>query len=85
MKMKYVVIAMGIIITVILLLLIARSIVGNQKYYESRDLAITACRTGDMAAASEYIQIALSHVKDPDLINEGLHYKMLFEYGICEE
>ena len=85
MKTKYIVVAMGIIIAVVILVLVVRSIVGNHKYYENRDLAITACRTGDMAAAFEYLQIALSHVKDPDLINEGLHYKMLFEYGVCEE
>lgn len=79
------VIAMGTIVTLVLLLLIVRSIVDNQKYYANRDLAITACRAGDMTAAFEYIQIALSYVKDPDLINEGLHYQMLFEYGVCEE
>ncbi len=57
----------------------------NTEYYRYRDLAVASCRSGDMQKAYDYLQTALEHARDPDLINEGLHYKRLFDYRSCEE
>lgn len=57
----------------------------NTQYYAHRDLAMASCKSGDMKRASEYIQMAIQHAKDPDLIGEGLHYQWLFEHKLCEE
>lgn len=83
--MKHLVVAISITIFVIFLILILQHIWGNHKYYENRDSAIALCRGNDIEAALKRIQIAISYAKDQDLINEGLHYRQLFEYGVCDE
>ena len=79
----------AIVVVLVALVLIAAKLVfdawENTEYYRYRDLAIASCRSSDMEKAYDYIQTALQHAKDPDLINEGLHYKHLFDYNSCEE
>ena len=38
-----------------------------------------------MDSADAYILTAIEHARDPDLINEGLHDKHLFDTGNCYE
>jgi hypothetical protein len=82
--MKYIVAFVLCIILVVLLFLVL-GWVGNHRYYKYRDMAILSCRDGDMEAAYTYIDLAVSYARDEDLINEGLHYKLLFDHNVCEE
>jgi len=57
----------------------------NSEYYEYHDLAIAACKSGDMEKAYKYIDIAIRHARDSDLVSEGRHDRRLFDHNACSE
>jgi len=77
------VVALFLMVAVVVMLVLYSS--GDTKYYEYRDLAVVACKDGDMKGALEYIQTAIQYAEDLDSVSEGLHYKMLFEHKTCDE
>ena len=81
--MKYIIMVVLVIALIVSLVVFASS-VKNSRYYKYRDLAILSCKGGDMEKAHSYIQVALEYARDPDLINEGLYYKSLFDQEICD-
>ena len=76
------------ILLVALLLAIAKLVFDaweSSEYSYYHGLAITACQNGDMENAYKYIDIALQHARDPDLISEGRHDRHLFDHNACSE
>ena len=76
------------ILLVVLLLAVAKLVFDvweNFEYSYYHSLAITACQNGDMANAYKYIDIAIQHARDPDLISEGGHDRRLFDHNVCSE
>ena len=77
-----------LIVLVVLLLAVARLVFDvweNSDYSYYHGLAIAACQNGDMENAYKYIDIALQHARDPDLISEGGHDRRLFDHNVCSE
>jgi len=77
-----------VILLVVLLLAVAKLVFDvweNSTYSYYHGLAITVCQNGDMENAYKYIDIALQHARDPDLISEGRHDRNLFDHNVCSE
>ncbi len=56
---------------------------GNYLYFKYKDQANMACKNADFLNACHIMEKAINFAKDDDLINEGLHYKLMFKNEEC--
>ena len=83
--MKRIILLIPLVALILVAVKLAFDMWENSEYYEYHDLAIAACKSGDMEKAYKYIDIAIQHARDSDLVSEGRHDRLLFDHNACSE